>query len=155
MKKWITLINKITGSLLIVLTTLVAIPLVIKTLQAGEGTWGFAIVGMPILLPLCAYFLFGITGCIVNQETRKTWFIISHGITLVIGLATIIVFPVYPILLVVIPVLLAFFGIRSRDNFDYYLLVMILLATFANLLLLKWEIDFDRTIPLFQLFSEM
>lgn len=146
-------LNKAAGLLLILLSISVTISLTIKTLVTGGGTWGFGIIGIPILLPLSAYILFGIAGWIKNKALQRKIFITAHGVTLSIGLISLIIFPVYPKAFVVIPVSLAILSVVSRNNFEYLLLTMILLAIVANILLLKWEIDFNRTLPIIQLFE--
>jgi hypothetical protein len=146
-------LNKAAGLLLILLSISVTISLTIKTFVTGGGTWGFGIVGIPILLPLSAYLLFGIAGWINNEALQRNLFIIAHLVTLSIGLISLIIFPVYPKAFVLIPLSLAILSMVRKNRFKYFLLVMILLAIVANILLLKWEIDFDRTLPIFQLFE--
>lgn len=146
-------LNKAAGLLLILLSISVTISLTIKTFVTGGGTWGFGIVGIPILLPLSAYLLFGIAGWINNESLQRKIFITAHLVTLSIGLISLIIFPVYPKAFVLIPLSLAILSMVSKNRFKYFLLIMILLAIVANILLLKWEIDFDRTLPIFQLFE--
>lgn len=146
-------LNKAAGLLLILLSISVTISLTIKTFVTGGGTWGFGIVGIPILLPLSAYLLFGIAGWINNESLQRKIFITAHLVTLSIGLISLIIFPVYPKAFVLIPLSLAILSMVSKNRFKYFLLLMILLAIVANILLLKWEIDFDRTLPIFQLFE--
>lgn len=149
----IQILNKAAGLLLILLSISVTISLTIKTFVTGGGTWGFGIVGIPILLPLSAYIIFGIAGWIENEALKRKIFITAHWVTLSIGLISLIIFPVYPKVFVLIPLSLAILSMVSKDRFEYLLLTMILLAIVANILLLKWEIDFNRTLPIFQLFG--
>ncbi len=146
-------LNKAAGLLLILLSISITISLTIKTFVTGGGTWGFGVVGIPILLPLSGYVLFGIAGWINNEAVQRKVFITAHLVTLSVGLITLIIFPVYPKAFVLIPLSLAIFGMLSQNKFKYFLLLMILLAIVANILLLKWEIDFNRTLPIFQLFQ--
>ena len=145
--------TRLVGIILIVLSLTVSVPLVFITWQEGGGAWGFGIIGLPVLLPLSAYILFGIAAVPRNIARQRKLFIGAHLVTLGTGLTSLYFFPVYPALFVVIPVLLATVGIMSRKRFKLYLLLMISLAIAANLILLKWEFDFGRTLPILQLFE--
>ena len=149
----IRIINKIAGLLLILLSMSVVIPLSIITIKTGGGTSGFGIIGLPVLLPLSAYLLFGIAAWLKFEARQRRIFIAAHIITFSTGLIGVLLFPVYPKPIVLIPLALAVFGIANKRNFKYYLFLMIFLAIAANILLLKWELEFDRTLPLFQLFQ--
>lgn len=139
--------------IVIVLSLAVSIPLTIKIYLDGGGPWGFGIIGFPILIPLSFYILFGLTGLIRADAYQRRAFIVAHSVTFVVGAITLFIFPVYPALLVSIPLLLAVAGLISHSRFKYYLLLMLLLAVVANGLLLKWELDFHRSIPIIQLFE--
>lgn len=144
---------KVLSIILIVLSIAVSIPLTIVTWRAGGGPWGFGIVGLPVLIPLSAYLLFGIAGLAKQEVVQREWFIGAHIITLVAGIAGLFLFPVYPTFVAAIPLLLAALGIIDKKHFKGFLLLMISLAIVANIVLLKWEVDFDRTLPLLQLFE--
>lgn len=153
MENKIKLTNRIAGIIVIILSLTVSIPLVIKIYLEGGGPWGFGIIGLPILIPLSFYILFGITGVIRSDLFQRKVFIITHFITFGIGAIVLFLFPVYPTLLVSIPLLLAIAGLISHSKYKYYLLLMMILAVLANGLLLKWELDFHRSIPIIQLFE--
>jgi hypothetical protein len=149
----IRLLNMAGGILLIILSLTVSIPLAIKTYLDGGGPWGFGMVGLSILIPLGFYIFFGITALISVDHYQRKAFIVTQLMILGIGVLTLFFFPVYPVFFVGIPLLFAVAGLISRSKYKYYLLLMIVLATLANGLLLKWELDFDRSIPIIQLFG--
>ena len=134
------------------LTVAVAIPLTIKVIIEGGGPWGFEIVSLAILVPLSCYLFFGISGMLKSDDWQKRFFIIGHALTIITGIGGYFVFPLYPFWVASVPVALAIAGISSHKIFVWYLLGMIALTIFFNIVLLKWELDFGRTIPLFQLF---
>lgn len=146
-------INKLAGIVLILLSILVSIPMTIKTLQHDGGPWAFGVVGLSILIPLSTYLSFGIAGMINKEAKQWTAFIVSHLITVSTGIVSLISFPVYPKIIVVIPIVLAILGIVNKKTFRFYLFSMLLLAIAANIALLNWEFDFGRSFPLFQLFE--
>ena len=145
-------ITRWSGVILVILSLAVSIPLTLHTWKDAGGPWGFGIVSLPVLIPLSAYALFGIAG--VASKGQRILFVSAHAVTLLIGIVAFIIFPVYPVGLTMIPVLLATVGIVNRKYAIYYLLLMIVLGIIANLALLKWELDFGRAIPLLQLFQE-
>ncbi len=149
----IRMINKISGLLLILFSVTVAIPLVIKTIQTSGGTWGFGVIGLGILIPLSACILFGVAALMMDEKIQWKIFIAAHGITITTGIAGLFIFPVYPQFLAIVPGILAMISVFDRNNFRYYLFAMIALALLANILLLKWEIEFGRVLPLLQLFD--
>ncbi|MGC1243980.1 MAG: hypothetical protein WA874_20485 [Chryseosolibacter sp.] len=146
-------VTRLSGAILIILSLTVSVPLVIHTWQNKGGPWGFGIIGLPVLIPLAAYILFGVAGMIRNEASRRKVFVSAHVVTLITGLITLAIFPVYPVAFAVIPVLLATAGIINKKHFRIFLLMMIVLAIAANILLLKWELEFGRTIPVLQLFQ--
>lgn len=147
-------INKIAGLILIILSFTIAIPLTIKTIETGGGPWGFGVIGLPILLPLSTYFLFGITGIMnQNEERQRKLFIASQIISFATGIISYTIFPVLPWIVILVPLIVGIVSIANKKNFSYYVAVMIWLPIAANILLLKWEFDFGRTLPLFQLFG--
>lgn len=143
--------NKVSGLVLILLSVLVSVPLTILTIRSGGGTWGFGMIGLPVLLPLCAYALFGIAPLIRDERDQWRIFIGTQVITLAIGIVSLLLFKLYPRLIIAIPITLAIISFASRKHFRQMLLIMILLGCVANIMLLKWEIDFGRTVPLVQL----
>lgn len=153
MEQNIKLINAVAGALLILLSLAVSIPLTIKVYIDGGGPWGFGIIGFPILVPLSFYILFGCVGLIRTEMWQRKIFIATHFVTFAVGVITLFIFPVYPALLVSIPLLLAVIGLVSHSKYKYYLLVMLILAIVANTVLLKWELDFHRSVPVVQLFE--
>jgi hypothetical protein len=146
-------LNKITGIVSILLSILVVIPLTVKAITEGGGPWGFEIVSLAILVPLSCYLLFGIAGVIANEELQRKYFIAAHILTIVTGVGGYFIFPVYPFWVAIVPIGLAVAGIASHRKFTYFLLVMMGLSIIFNIVLMKWELDFGRTIPLFQLFQ--
>lgn len=148
-----TSITKILGVLLILLSVLVSIPLSIKVAIEGGGPWGFEVVSLAVLVPLNAYIFFGLAGLISEKNKQRRIFIIAHAITIGCGLISLFIFPVYPTWVPLIPIGLAIAGIISYKNYNYFLLIMILLGLDANVMLLTWEVDFGRAAPLFQLFQ--
>jgi hypothetical protein len=144
-------INRIVGIILVLLSGTVVVPLTIKTIETGGGPWGFGIVGLPLLLPLSAYFLFGLAGMVSGEARQRNLFITAHVVTIIVGLGSLFIFPFYPALFALLPIALAVLSIRNKKYFRHYLLAMMLLAIAANILLLKWELDFGRTIPLLEL----
>lgn len=153
MSKIIEPVNWVTGIILIMFSCIVTIPLTIKTFFDGGGIWGFGVIGVPILLPLSAYILFGIAGVVKDEVIQNKVFVAAHAVTLTIGIVSLLVFPLYPIPFILIPVTLAALGIVNKTYYKYYLVIMILLAVVANILLLKWEMDFGRSLPIIQLFQ--
>ena len=146
-------VNWVSGLLLIMLTITVAIPLTIKSFQTNGGTWGFGIIALVILLPLCGCLLFGIAGMIRQLEIQRWIFVSAHVVTIITGVVGHFILPVYPTYVVLIPIALATWGILSYKKYQYFLLAMIVLAISANVVLLKWEVDFGRTVPVIQLFQ--
>jgi hypothetical protein len=137
---------------LIVLSVGVTIPLTVKTIRDGGGTWGFGVIGLPLLLPLSAYILFGIAGTLQKDQRQWKAFLLAHAITLVIGLVSLSLIPIYPGVFVLIPVTLFILGLANKKQFRFFLLLMITLALIANILLLKWELEFHRGLPIVNLF---
>jgi hypothetical protein len=153
MNRNIKLINRVVGSTVIVLSLTVSIPLTIKVFLDRGGPWGFGIIGFPILIPLSFYILFGMVGLIRTDELQRKAFIATHFVTFGIGAVVLFIFPVYPTLFVFIPLILAVLGLISHSRYKYFLMFMLLLATIANGVLLKWEFDFHRPVPIIQLFQ--
>jgi hypothetical protein len=153
MDRNIKLLNSIGGILVILLSFAVSIPLTIKVYLDGGGLWGFGIIGFPILIPLSFYILFGLVGLIRSDAWQRKAFITAQVVTFGIGAIVLFIFPVYPIILVSIPLLLAVLGLISYSRYKYYLMLMLFLAIVSNGLLLKWELDFHRSIPIIQLFE--
>jgi hypothetical protein len=147
----IDIINKIMGLLAIGVSLAISIPLSIKVQLEGGGTWGFGIIGLPILLSLSAYILFGLTALIKSDRHQRTAFIITHFVSFGTSAIVMFLFPVYPTLLVSIPLVLAVFGLIMYTRYKYYLLAMLLFTLVENIVLLKWELDFHRTVPIIQL----
>ena len=147
-------VNRIFGIVLILLTLSVGIPLTIQFVISLWGNSGFGIIGPPILLPVNACALFAVITFLERDEDRvRTLFVRSHLITIAAAILGYIVFPKIPIVLIVIPIVLAALGIMDKKDLKYHILTMILLAIIANVILLKWEFDFDRTLPLIELFK--
>jgi hypothetical protein len=138
---------------LILLSFIVSIPLTIITYQDNGGLWAFGIIGLPILIPLSFYLLFGVAGLIRHEHSQRRWFVVALVTTFLAGVATLIILPVYPIALALVPLILSVLGMVSRSRYKYYLIIMLCLGIVANIMLLKWEIDFDRQLPVIQLFS--
>jgi hypothetical protein len=153
MENKIKLVNSVAGIVVIILSLAVSIPLTIKIYLDEGGPWGFGIIGFPILIPLSFYILFGITGLIRSDIYQRRAFIITHFITFGIGAIVLFIFPVYPTLIVAIPLLLAVIGLISQSQYKYWLFLMMILAVAANGLMLKWEFDFHRSLPIIQLFQ--
>lgn len=149
----IDFVTRIAGVILIALSLIVSIPLTIMTYRDNGGPWGFGILGLPILVPLSLYFIFGITGLVRRDDYQRKLFMLTVGLTFLVGIVSLIILPVYPILFVLIPSVLSVLGMLSRTRYKYYLIVMIGLGMTANIVLLKWEIDFHRSLPIIQLFS--
>lgn len=138
--------------LLIILSISVAIPLTIKTVDEGGGAWGFGVIGLPLLLPLSGYILFGFAGIFRREIAQRKIFLTAHMATLVTGFVSFSILPIYPAVFALIPFMLFVASAVDRKHLKYYLLIMVVLSITANLLLLKWELDFHRTLPLLQLF---
>lgn len=145
--------TRATSIILIALSLVVAIPLSIMTYQDNGGPWGFGIIGLPILIPLSFYILFGFVGLIRREDYQRKWFVITLGITFLIGMVMLVILPVYPVAIVLVPLVLSAFGMLSHARFKYYLIFMLVLGIAANIMLLKWEVDFNRNLPIIQLFS--
>jgi hypothetical protein len=146
------LVIQLCGLALILLTILVSLPLTIITIETNGGPWGFGIIGLGLLLPLNILVAFGFTALIRRVDRLRKAFLASHALSLLMGISSMISFPIYPTFIVIIPILLALFGFFRRRATSFQLLVMLLLAITANLILLKWELDFDRSAPITQLF---
>jgi hypothetical protein len=155
MEHRIEIVNRIIGGVLIVLSLAVAIPLTVKVYLDGGGTWGFGVIGFPILIPLCFYIFYAITALLRPDVRQRNSFIVSHFISFTASAVSMFMFPVYPTLLVSVPLLLAVFGLMSIGKYKYYLLWMQLLAIAANVLLLKWEFDFHRSVPIVELIASV
>lgn len=153
MEDSLKIINTIAGILVILLSLAVSIPLTIKIYIDGGGPWGFGIIGFPILIPLSFYALFGCVGLIRAEALQRRAFIATHFVTFAVGAITLFIFPVYPALLVSIPLALSVIGLFIYSKYKYYLMVMLVLAIVANTVLLKWELNFHRSVPVVQLFE--
>jgi hypothetical protein len=138
--------------LLILLTMIVSIPLSIRTYRDNGGPWGFGIIGLHLLLPLNAYILFAVTALFREGQYQRMMFIGAHAVSLLVGSIAFIVFPILPAWLLLVPALVAMLSIFDRKHFTVYLMVLLILAVVANLILLKWEFDFSRTIPILEIF---
>jgi hypothetical protein len=144
---------RILSLILILLSVTVVIPLTIKTFLDKGGPWGFGIIGLPILVPLSLYILFGFAGMMRTPALQRDIFITSHVVTFFAGVIILILLPVYPAWLVLFPIILAVAGILSRERYRVFLMVMIILGILINFLLLKWEVEFHRSLPILQLFQ--
>jgi hypothetical protein len=147
--------NRIVGGLLIALSLAVSIPLTLKVYLDGGGTWGFGVIGFPVLIPLSFYVLYGVTALIRPDNRQRKAFIVCHFISFAASAVSMFMFPVYPTLLVSVPLLLAVFGLMSIGRYKYYLLSMQLFAIIANVVLLKWEFDFHRSLPVIELIASV
>jgi hypothetical protein len=139
--------------LLLILTLVVSAPLTIRICRDGGGPWGFGIVGLHILLPLNTYVLFSLAGLLKNVRGRWWIFVAAHGVSVGVGLISFFIFPVLPKALLLIPLGLALLSIIGRKRFTLLLMVMLALGSAANVVLLKWEIEFGRTLPVIELFQ--
>ncbi len=152
--KWI-LANRILAIGLIVFTFSVSIPLSIRSYLQHGGPWGFGIIGLHILLPLCTYILFAVAALLRNEEYQWKMFIAAHLVSLYVGLIGFLIFPILPKSVLLIPAILAVVGIFSRKLLPVYLCVMLSLGVAANIVLLKWELDFGRRLPIIELFHSV
>jgi hypothetical protein len=146
-------INLILGAVLIALSILVSIPLMLKTFRDGGGPWGFGFIELPVLIPLSLYVLFGIAGLVLREKQQRNVFIAGHLITGSAGMFMLFLFPVFPAFVPIMPLTLALFGLLSYSSYRYYLFIMLVLGVIANGLLLKWELDFHRSVPVVELFE--
>jgi hypothetical protein len=142
---------KTLGLLLILATIAVSIPLLLKTWWTDGGTWGFGMVGVPILLPLSLYIFFGAAA--FGGERQKQLTMLAHILSISAGLTTMLIFPLYPKGVIILPVVLAVLTMLSTNGVKYYLIAMIILGLAANILLLIWELDYGRAVPVLQLFQ--
>lgn len=138
------------GVLVFFLVT-VSFPLTIKAMREGGGPWGFGIIGLHFLIPLNFYFLFAVSAWMKDRLWQRSFFILGHAVTIILGSVAFMIFSVLPKLLLIIPIALAVIGISDRKRFGFYLILMMSLAITANIVLLKWELDFGRSIPIVQL----
>ena len=146
-------LNRIFGIVLILLTVAVGIPLTIQFIVSLFGNSGFGIIGPPILFPLNASVLFALITFVTEEEDRlRVLFVRSHLVTVAGALVGYAIYPKIPIVLIIIPIVLAALGTFDKKDLKYPILTMILLAIIANVILLKWEFDFDRTVPVVELF---
>jgi hypothetical protein len=155
MEHRIEIVNRIVGALLIVLSLVVVIPLTIKVYLDSGGTWGFGVIGFPVLIPLSFYIFYGVTALIRPDNRQRSAFVVSHFVSFTVSAVSMFMFPVYPTLLVSVPLLLAVFGLMSIGRYRYYLLLMQLFAIISNILLMKWEFDFHRSVPIIELFASV
>lgn len=146
------LLHGILAVVLILLTIVVSLPLTIRTLQVG-GTWGFDIIGLHILLPLNASAAFSIPGLLRGGNSLWRTFWASHLLVLTTGVIASLVFPVLPFYVYIFPIALSAVSLLNKRLFPTFLIIVLLLGIIANVVLLKWEFDFDRTLPLLQLFQ--
>ena len=147
-------VNRVFSIVLILLTLSIGIPLTIQFIITLFGKSGFGIIGPPILFPLNTSVMFAVITFLESDEDRlRTLFVKSHLITIAAALLGYIVYPKIPIVLIVIPFVLAALGALDKKDLKYHILVMMLLAIISNVILLKWEFDFDRTLPIIELFK--
>ncbi len=147
-------VNKLLSIVLIVLTIAVSLPLSITTYKEAGGPWGFGIVGLHILLPLTMYVLFAVPAFLKVDVYQRTMFIAAHVVTVCTGFVGFLLFPLAPKLLLLIPVMLAVAGIYHKRRLTLYISVMLILGIAANVVLMKWELDFGRSLPIVSLFQE-
>jgi hypothetical protein len=140
-----------TGTILLGLTIAVAIPMTVVTIQSHGGEWGFEMIGLTVLVPLCGYALFGLAGLLRKHYVRRKVFIASHIVSLILGIVYCFVFPIYPVFIVIVPILFAGLGIVDKRNLDYYLVLMQVLGIASNIFLLVGELNDGRTVPVLQL----
>ncbi|HEU5292445.1 MAG TPA: hypothetical protein VFU05_17480 [Cyclobacteriaceae bacterium] len=141
------------GSALMLLILAVSLPLTIITFQNSGGPWGFGIIGLSVLIPLNFYFIFSIAAFVNNSQRQRQIFVVGHFITVGIGFVTFIIFQIVPVQLLLCAIVLALIGIFDKKRMSMYLRLMNALAIVANILLLKWELDFGRSIPIIELFQ--
>jgi hypothetical protein len=149
------IVNRVLAIVLITLTVVVSAPLSIKTYQEGGGPWGFGVIGLHILVPLCTYILFAVSALLNNKRYQWTTFVAAHLVSLWVGLLAFLIFPILPKSILLVPALLAVVGILNKRRMSLYLCLMLTLGVAANALLLKWEFDFKRTFPIIELFQHI
>jgi hypothetical protein len=104
-----------------------------------------------VLAPLCGYVLFAAAGLFTRQSTRRKVFLLAHVVSMSLGIVYCFIFPVYPIALIIVPLVFAALGIVDKRNFGYYLIIMQILGIAANIFLLAWEFSDGRSVPVLQL----
>ena len=80
-------------------------------------------------------------------------FFSAQALTFAAGTICLMFLPFYPLIIVLVPMLLFGTSLVDRKRYRIYLLISMILAIAANLLFLVWEFDFDRTLPILQLFQ--
>lgn len=146
-------VNKIAAALLIFLSIAVSIPLLLKTIVTHGGPWGFGMAGLGILIPLSGYIAFSIAPFQRSDIAQRNMFFFAQSLTFTAGTICLFFLPFYPLIILLIPLLLLIISIVDRKRYRIYLLICMVLAIAANLLFLVWEFDFDRTVPILQLFQ--
>ena len=147
--------NRLLAIIVTVLTMIVSLPLSIKTLQQGGGPWGFGVVGLHILLPLNTYIFFAIPAFLHNKRTQWLAFITAHLVSLAVGITGFVMFPILPKSILLVPISLAAASVIFWKRLPLFLWIMLVLAITANVLLLKWELDFGRSLPIIQIFESV
>jgi hypothetical protein len=146
-------IGKILGGIVIFLSVTVSLPLIMLTIRTQGWTWGFGMAGIPVLLPLSGYLIFGIVPFLRNDDRRITLFLLGHIVVLAFGLGSVLLFHLYPTYLIFPPLILSVLSILDRRRWKFYIVVCMIFCIVLNVLFLKWEFDFGRTLPLMRLFQ--
>ena len=146
-------VNRAAAALLILLSLTVSIPLMLKTIILHGGPWGFGMAGLGVLIPLSGYIVFAITPYLASETAQRKMFFSAQALTFAAGTICLMFLPFYPLIIVLVPMLLFGTSLVDRKRYRIYLLISMILAIAANLLFLVWEFDFDRTLPILQLFQ--
>lgn len=80
-------------------------------------------------------------------------FVVAHGLCLAVGMVGFIIFPILPKAWLALPLLLALLSMFNRKWVHIFLFISLLLATAANVALLKWQFDFGHTVPIIEVFQ--
>lgn len=119
-------INIFVGLTQTILSTLAVIPITVGVIKSGGGGFGFGLMFLPILVPLAFSALFGVFGLVDYQtyysKTRK-FLIGTHILTAIAGVMAFMIMPLFPFLILSIPLAVSLIKSMTKENIGQQLLI--------------------------------
>jgi hypothetical protein len=119
-------INITIGIIQIILCGLTIAPLTIKTIVSKGGGFGFGLIFLPILIPLSCSILFGLIGLLnylENYRGVKLLLAGTHFLTAVAGIGSFLLIPLFPFVVITIPLAIWLGIAMTRENIGKQLLL--------------------------------
>jgi hypothetical protein len=126
MKVTIKLANITVGLTQTILCTLTIIPMTFSIIKSGGGPFSWGLMVLPIVIPLSFSALFGLFGFFYfyqNYEITKRWLRRTHILTGIAGTLSFVIMPIFPALIVSIPLAIWLLETMTKENIGEKLLI--------------------------------